>query len=157
MSKGLNQVFLIGHVGQDCEMSTTKNGNALVNFSMATGLSIKDANEPSGYKEKTSWHQLSAFGKTAESIAKFATKGSKLWIEGHLDYYKYTKDDRSQTIVKIIVKEFIVLSSTASNHESAELGNAVDQRLTVSKYLTPALKDNSSASGVNQFDDDIPF
>lgn len=138
MSRGLNQVLLIGRVGQDCEVTTTKNGVTVCNFSLATGVMTKDATQQSGYREKTSWHQIVAFQQTAEIISKFAKKGAHLYIQGTIDYNKFEKDGVTRHVTKIIVKEFLVLSS--EGHEAAP------QQVTHKNTTTDA-----------DFDDPIPF
>lgn len=78
---GLNKVMLIGRLGQDPELKDAK-GIQIANFSIATSKSWKD---DSGQKqEKTEWHNIVAFRKTAELAGKYLTKGRQCYIEGEL-------------------------------------------------------------------------
>lgn len=89
MSKGINKVILIGNVGKDPETRYLPNGDAVVNFSLATSEEWKDKNTGEK-KEATEWHKIVAFRKLAEIISKYVTKGSRLYIEGSLKTRKWT-------------------------------------------------------------------
>lgn len=78
----VNKVILVGRLGRDPETRFTGGGQAVANFSMATDETYKDRN---GVKQKkTEWHKLVAWGKLAEIVQKFLTKGSLIYIEGTL-------------------------------------------------------------------------
>ena len=101
----VNKVIIIGNVGQDPEIKTTKGGMEIANFSVATQKNSVD-------KKETVWHNCVAFGKIADIIGKYVAKGSKLYLEGTLDYSKWTdKRDVERTVTKIIVNQVQFLSS----------------------------------------------
>ncbi len=79
----VNKVILIGNMGGDPNMRYGANGNAVANFSLATSDYWFDqtTNEK---REKTEWHKVVAFGRTAELIGQYCRKGSKVYIEGKL-------------------------------------------------------------------------
>jgi single-strand DNA-binding protein len=77
----LNKVLLIGHVGKDAELRATPSGTQVLTFSLATSKSWTSNGEK---KEKTEWHNIVCYGKTAATIQKWVTKGRKLWIEGEI-------------------------------------------------------------------------
>jgi single-strand DNA-binding protein len=85
----INKVTLIGNVGQDIELRSMQNGNKVVNISLATSESWKDKNGEK--KEAVEWHKVVVYGdKLPEMLAKYAKKGSKLFVEGSIKSRKYT-------------------------------------------------------------------
>lgn len=84
----INKVTLIGNVGQDIELRSMQNGNKVVNISLATSESWKDKNGEK--KEAVEWHKVVVYGdKLPEMLAKYAKKGSKLFVEGSIKSRKY--------------------------------------------------------------------
>ena len=79
--KGLNKVELIGRLGHDPEMRYTPNGQAVCNFSMATGRTYTSNGEKI---TETEWHNITAWGKLAEIVNQYVKKGSKVLVEGRL-------------------------------------------------------------------------
>lgn len=78
----INKAMIVGRITQDLELKTMPNGNPVLNFSVATNYSYKDA---SGQKiEQTEFHNVVSFGKQAENIAKYFVKGQEIFIEGRL-------------------------------------------------------------------------
>lgn len=103
-----NSVQLIGHVGQEPEIKLV-NGKKVANLSLATNeVYYNDKKEK---VEKTEWHRITAWGKTAEIIEKFVTKGKEIGIEGKLSYRNYDdKDGIKRNLTEIIVNEVLLLS-----------------------------------------------
>ena len=79
----LNKVMLIGRLGKDPETRYMPNGDAVCNFSIATGESWKDKNTGEK-KESTEWHNIVAFGKLAEIAKTYLHKGSLVFVEGRI-------------------------------------------------------------------------
>ena len=82
----VNKVILIGNLGADPELKTVGSGLSVCNLRVATAERKKESGE---WVDHTEWHNVSAFGKTAENIAKFCTKGKQLYIEGGLRTREY--------------------------------------------------------------------
>ncbi|MCU7613845.1 single-stranded DNA-binding protein [Chryseobacterium sp. GMJ5] len=103
-----NKVTLIGHTGKEIEMTTFENGNAKASVSLATSDHYTNAK---GEKvEETQWHNLIAFGKTAEIFQKYVPKGKEIAIEGKLTYRSYDdKDGIKRYITEIKVDEILLL------------------------------------------------
>ena len=79
---GINKAILIGNLGRDPELRYTQNGQAVVNFSLATSENWTDK---SGERvEKTEWHRIVAWGKTGELCAQYLSKGRTVYIEGRI-------------------------------------------------------------------------
>jgi len=105
-----NRVQLIGFLGKEIELKEYAEGKKVAHISMATHEYGKDKD---GKKETvTIWHNLVAWGKNAEVMAKILSKGQRLYIEGKLSYREYTgKDDVKKNSTEIVVSDFKKLES----------------------------------------------
>jgi|CZKF01.1.fsa_nt_gi single-strand DNA-binding protein len=82
MAKSVNKVFLWGKVDKNPEIQSTPNGAIVANFTLATSDRFQDAQ--GNWQDRTEWHNLVAFKRTAEIIRDYVKKGSKLYIEGKI-------------------------------------------------------------------------
>ena len=98
----VNKVILIGNVGRDPEIRYTQSGEPIANFSLATN---EVWNDKSGQKqERTEWHRVEVFGKTAQIVRDYVTKGRPIYIEGSIRYDEWTdKDGNKRNTTKIRV------------------------------------------------------
>ncbi len=114
MSNLRNKVQLIGNVGNNPEMTVLESGKKLIRFSLATNENYKDAE---GRKvQSTDWHNMVAWGKTAEIIEKYAVKGKQIAIEGKLTSRSYeTKDGEKRYVTEVIVNEVLLLGAKKEN------------------------------------------
>lgn len=105
-----NKVTLIGHTGKEVEIFNFENGSKQATVSLATNDYYTKAN---GEKvEETQWHNLVAYGKTAEVMEKYMPKGKEIAIEGKLTYRSYDdKDGSKRFITEIRVEELVLLGS----------------------------------------------
>lgn len=95
----LNQIELIGNVGKDPEVRFLPSGDAVANFSLATSESWKD--KKGEKQEQTQWHRVEVFGKLAEIVQNYVTKGSKLYVQGQMIYDEWEKDGVKRTSAKV--------------------------------------------------------
>ena len=104
-----NKVQLIGHVGQTPEIKKFDNGKKMARFSLATNDSY--INSKGEKVEQTYWHNLVAWGKTAELIENYVEKGKQLAIEGKLVNRSYeTEKGEKRFITEVSVNEIVFLS-----------------------------------------------
>jgi single-strand DNA-binding protein len=103
-----NKVQLIGNLGMNPEIKNLESGKKLAKFSIATNESYKNAK---GEKiEDTQWHNLIAWGKTADIIEKYLKKGNEIAIEGKLVNRNYDdKDGNKRYITEIVINELLML------------------------------------------------
>lgn len=94
--------MLLGNVGS-VEFKTTEKGTSLLKFSLATNKKWK--NEAGETQEETSWHRCTLFGKRAEALQEYVTKGKKLLVEGELRYGSYEKEGVKHYTTDVIVSE----------------------------------------------------
>jgi len=104
----MNQVILIGRAGKDAEVRYTAGGTAVASFSLATTKRFRD--KAGDLKEKTAWHTLVCWGKTAEIAAEFVCKGKQVAIKGEIEYSEYEKDGQKLYKTEIVVEELELLS-----------------------------------------------
>ncbi len=79
---GVNKAILVGNLGRDPELRTTPNGQSVVNFTLATS---ETWNDKSGERqERTEWHRIVVWGKTAEMCNQYLSKGRTVYIEGRI-------------------------------------------------------------------------
>jgi single-strand DNA-binding protein len=88
----LNQAQIIGHVGRDPEVRSLQNGDTVASFSIATTEKWKDKSTGE-QREATEWHRVSVFGKLAEIVQKWVTKGSLVYVSGKIVTRKYQDKD----------------------------------------------------------------
>ena len=103
-----NKVQLIGNLGNDPEIMNLDGGKKLAKFSVATNESYKNAQ---GEKvTDTQWHNVVAWGKTAEIVENFCAKGKEIAIEGKLTHRSYeTKEGEKRYITEIRCNELLLL------------------------------------------------
>ena len=107
MSTIRNYVQLIGNVGQEPTITNLDNGKKVARFSLATNENYKDSN--GGKQTDTNWHTIVAWGKTAEVVEKFISKGKEVGLTGKLKTRTYTTDDGNQRYVTEVVADEILL------------------------------------------------
>ncbi len=109
MSSIQNHVQLIGNLGDDPTVTNLESGKKVARLSLATNENYKDKD---GEKQtETNWHTVVAWGKTAEIIEKYATKGKKIAIVGKLKTRSYTdKDGNQKYTTEVVASEILLLN-----------------------------------------------
>lgn len=107
MSRGLNRVMLIGHLGKDPELKFIPSGSAVCSFSLATNESYKD--KEGNQVDRAEWHKLVVWGKQAEIAGKYLKQGQQVFIEGKLQTRSWEKDGQKHYMTEIVVLNFQML------------------------------------------------
>lgn len=94
MAKGVNKVLLLGNVGKDPEIRASQGGMTIASFTLATADRQKD--QGGQWTDKTEWHNLVAFGRTAEIVRDYVKKGSQLFIEGKIQTRSWDDKESGQ-------------------------------------------------------------
>jgi single-strand DNA-binding protein len=114
----LNKVQVIGHVGRDPEVRFTQSGDPVANFSVAA---TEKWNGKSGPEERTEWFSCVAFGKRAQVVRDYVTKGRQLYVEGKLQTEEWTdKDGAKRKSVKVIASQIILLGSRGEKDDTTQ-------------------------------------
>jgi single-strand DNA-binding protein len=152
MARSVNKVILVGNVGKDPEIRATGGGTMVANFSLATTDRAKDAT--GNWTDKTEWHNLVAFQRTAEIVRDYVKKGSKLYIEGKIQTRSW--DDKTSGEKKyrteVLVNDLVLLSGRGEGGEGGSYnrgGNSYEQRNSGSS--------DDLVNSTEITDDDIPF
>ena len=103
-----NSVQLIGHLGADSELHNFDNGSSKATFSIATNEYYTKEN--GDREQKTEWHNVVAWGKSAEMVEKYFKKGKQVAIQGKLVHRSYeTKDGQKRNVTEIKMNDFVLL------------------------------------------------
>jgi len=158
MAKGVNKVFLLGNVGKDPEIRTTAGGMTVASFSLATADRAKD--QQGNWADKTEWHNLVCFQRTAEIVRDYVKKGTQLFVEGKIQTRSW--DDKTSGEKKykteILVNELSLLGGKGGSSEGGERSSG-----NYSKSNTAPYGGGSSTSAAPDYadqgitDEDIPF
>jgi single-strand DNA-binding protein len=158
MAKGVNKVFLLGNLGKDPEIRTTPGGMTVATFSLATADRAKD--QSGNWVDKTEWHNLVAFQRTAEIIRDYVKKGSQIYIEGKLQTRSW--DDKTSGEKKyrteILINELTLLGGRGeggSSSGSSSSGGYSSSRSSSSSSSQSAPSNDYADQGIT--DEDIPF
>jgi single-strand DNA-binding protein len=156
-----NKVILLGNLGQQPELKHFKNGTCVSNVSLATSNSWKDKNSGEK-KEITEWHKLVFSGKSAEVLAQYCRKGSKLFVEGRLQTRKWQNQSGvEQYTTEIRVLDFQMLDSKQSVSQSANTQEKSNKSFEKPTYThNPNIQEpaqNQYNKDEIDWDDEIPF
>lgn len=119
MSRGLNKVMLIGHLGRDPEMRYTPSGRPVTTFTVATSRSW---NTVDGERHsETEWFNIVAWGNLAEICKQYLTKGQQVYIEGRLQTRRWEdKEGNKHSSVEVVANEMMMLG----DRREANAGNS---------------------------------
>src|ERR1700727_207603 len=122
MAKGVNKVFLLGRLGKDPEMRATAGGMNIASFTLATSDRAKD--QAGNWVDKTEWHNLVAFQRTAEIVRDYCKKGSQIFVEGKIQTRSWDDKETGQKKYRteILVNELSLLGG-ASGGENGGYGH----------------------------------
>ena len=101
MAASINRVTLIGNLGSDPELRHTQSGTPVTNFNIAT--TERWNKKDGGREEKTEWHRIVAWGRTAELCAQYLSKGRSVYIEGRLQTNEWeNREGQKQRTTEIV-------------------------------------------------------
>jgi single-strand DNA-binding protein len=153
MAKSVNKVILLGNVGKDPEIRSTGGGMMVANFTLATSDRQKDAQ--GNWQDRTEWHNLKAFNRTAEIVRDYVKKGTKLYVEGKITTNSWDDKESGQ---KRYRTEIIVFDlSLLSGREEGSSGGYSRGGSTASFDQRPSGGHEDVAQSAEISDDDIPF
>jgi single-strand DNA-binding protein len=115
----VNKVILIGNLGRDPELRYTPGGQPVANFSIATNESWTKK-DGSGREERTEWHRIVAWGRTAELCAQYLAKGRTVYIEGRLQTREWeNKEGQKQRSTEIVANTVQFIGGAAGGGAGA--------------------------------------
>jgi single-strand DNA-binding protein len=164
MARGINKVILVGNLGNDPETKYTQGGMAITTLSIATTSVRKD--REGNTQEKTEWHRVKLFGKTAEVAAEYLRKGRQVYIEGRLEYGSYEKDGDKHYTTDVVADDMQMLGGGGGGGGGGEGGQrrefGGESRAPRSAPSQGAPRREAAPAKASDFgadfaDDDIPF
>lgn len=118
MARSVNRVTLVGNVGADPDVRETGNGTRVAHLSLATDRTFRRDGE---VQRRTDWHRLTFWGKAADTVDRYVRKGSRLYVEGRIEYGSYERDGVSVPTVDVIVADFVMLDPRETPAPVSEL------------------------------------
>jgi|TARA_R100001530_G_scaffold109759_2_gene77125 single-strand DNA-binding protein len=142
--KGINKAILVGSVWKDPVIRDTKNGSKIAQVSMVT---------ESGWGEykKADWHTVIFFGKQADVVDSFVTKGTNLYVEGSIDYRKYTDKNGVEKYTTDIKGQMLQMINSPDAYKEVE-----DSTPEVKREVSSSAREEM-ASITKEVTDDVPF
>src|SRR5207248_611292 len=140
----VNKIILVGNLGRDAELRYTPSGAAIAKFSLAT---TEKWNDKSGSpQERTEWHNIDLWGKQAETLSEYLTKGKQVYVEGRLQSDEYTdKEGIKRKSIRVRCDRVVLLSSGGRGTVMDRGAEPVAAHAPVGEASEPLT------------DDDIPF
>ncbi len=146
----VNKAILIGRLGKDPELKYTQSGKAVANFSLATSERWKGQDGQSN--ESTTWHNIVAWGRTAEVMKEYLHKGKEVYIEGRIENRSYDdKEGNKKYISEVVVQNFQFIGSRSDTGTGG--GGGGGQESSPSEAAPSAPPQGNAGGG----DDDLPF
>ncbi len=141
----VNKAILLGRLGQDPELKYTQTGTAVCKFSLAT--SENWTNKEGQRQEKTVWHNIVSYGRQAEVMKEYLSKGREVFIEGRIDNRQYEdKEGQKRNWSEVVVQSFSFVGGRG------DAGGGAGQPSNEFAQAPPA-----STGGNGGGDDDLPF
>ena len=142
----VNKAILVGNLGRDAEMRFTSGGTPVATVSLATTERFKD--REGNNKEDTQWHRVVIWGKTAESLHEYLTKGKQIYVEGRNQPREWTDKEGKQARTTEIRADRIVLLGG---------GGGGGSRPTRDRHVESSEGPGDTGPIDAPSDDDIPF
>lgn len=154
-----NKVIILGNLTRDPELRVTPKGTAICQLGLAVNRQFKD--ESGATRDETTFVDIEAWGRQAETISKYCTKGKPLFIEGRLklDSWEDKTSGQKRSKLKVVLESFQFVGSREGGATDASSGEEVNQTTYTPRHDAPPRARNSApppASHVN-VDEDVPF
>lgn len=148
MAEGLNKVILIGNLGADPELRYTQGNQPVLSMRLATTESF--VNRAGERQERTDWHNVTLWGKRAEALSKFLTKGRTICVEGRIQYRSYEdRDGNKRTATDIVASNVILMGGGGGGGRRGDVGGHGGD--------FGGGDFGGGDFGGSDFDDDVPF
>jgi single-strand DNA-binding protein len=159
MARGVNKVILLGNLGKDPEVKYTQSGMAVARFSLATTERAKD--KDGNWQDKTEWHSLVAFGRTAEVAGEYLKKGRTIYIEGALRTSSWDDKESGQKKYRteVIINDLVMVGGQREGGEGSGAGygsRAAAKSASNFDQRMPEHEEPQAPAG-EITDEDIPF
>jgi len=149
MARGVNNVIMVGNLGNDQDTRYMPSGSAVTNLSVATNESWKDK-QTGEQKDRTEWHRVAMFGRLAEIAAEYLRKGSQVYIEGKLRTRKWQDQNGNDRWTTEIIADEMQMLGGRTGAGAPAMGDS-------GPPPGPPSGGGGGGGSAGDFDDDIPF
>jgi len=150
----VNKVILVGNLGRDAEMRFTSGGTPVATVSMATTERFTDREGQK--KEDTQWHRIVIWGKTAESLHEYLTKGKQIYVEGRLQTREWQdKEGKTNKTTEVRADKIVLLGGGGGGGERMAGARPSRERYQESGGGSGEAHESGPIDAPS--DDDIPF
>ena len=153
-SRGINKVILVGNLGADPEIRYTSSGTAVANLRLATTETYMDKNGER--TERTEWHRVVLWGKTAETASQYLTKGKQVFVEGRIQTREWQDKDGNKRFSTEIHASNMVMLGRGEGAGPAGPGQNSGRMRSGGEAGVPEYAGMSDDMGVPP-EDDLPF
>lgn len=156
MARGVNKVIILGNLGADPEMKYTANGTAVCNLRIATSEAFKG--QDGQWQERTEWHRVVVYGKSAENCGQYLSKGRQVYVEGRLQTRSW--DDQSgqkRWMTEVVARDVQFLGGGQAGGQGGGYGGGGQGGGYGGGHGNQGGHPDDSFGGPPPSDDDIPF
>lgn len=121
MSRCINKIILVGHIGRDPDVQTTASGVKVAHVSLATSRRIP---REGGVEERTEWHRLTLWDRLAQLAEDYIRKGDRVYVEGRMEYDSFERNGVTIPTAEVVVRDLVMLGSPAGRAADVELEGA---------------------------------
>jgi len=154
MGRGVNKVILVGNLGKDPEVKFTPQGTPVAKFTVATGERYKD--KDGNWQDRTEWHNVVAWQRTAEVVGEYCKKGSQVFIEGRIktDSWDDKETGQKKYRTEIVVENLVLLGGRGGGGDTGE-GGGRSRSAPAQNYDQRQPEPEHASAQIT--DEDIPF
>lgn len=155
----VNKVVLVGRCGADPETRSLPSGDKVANLSLATTSAWRDRNTNEN-KERTEWHRVAFYARTAEIVSQYVRKGSLIYVEGSLRTREWERDGVKRYTTEIIADSMTMLGSRGDAGAAPRPEPPANSAPAGAASTAPAAPTKGAPAEpppLDEFEDDIPF
>lgn len=156
-SSDINSVVIVGRLTRDVELKYMNNGNAVASMSIAVNRSKKEGDQ---WVSEAHFFDVSYFGKGAEAVKPYLTKGKQIAVQGSLRQNRWEKDGQKQSRISIVADNVQLLGGKSDgNSDGTGYGQQGGSYAPPKQNFTPIThpQQQSFDTGADDFPEDIPF
>jgi len=118
MSRSINKIILVGHIGRDPDVQTLSNGTKVAHVSLAT--SRRFTTQSGAYEERTEWHRLTLWNRLAGIAEDYVRKGDRVYVEGRMEYDSFERNGVTIPTAEVNVHELVMLGAPGGRAAEVE-------------------------------------
>jgi single-strand DNA-binding protein len=117
MSRSINKIILVGHIGRDPDVQTTAAGAKVAHVSLATSRRFP---RDGSFEERTEWHRLTLWDRLAQLAEDYVRKGDRVYVEGRMEYDSFERNGVTVPTAEVHVRELVLLGAPTGRGAQAE-------------------------------------